>query len=93
MQWQFKLIYSEGNHFCRGNGRTKKKAGGGLAAGGTGRDGAMGGAVTGLRAISNFTYEMVEIVEENRKDAVLGSIGQDVRCSRLGRFDNFYPFH
>ncbi len=46
-----------------------------------------------LRAISNFTYEMVEIVEENRKDAVLGSIGQDVRCSRLGRFDNFYPFH
>ena len=47
MQWQFKLIYSEGNHFCRGNGRTKKKAGGGLAAGGTGRKGAMGGAVTG----------------------------------------------
>ncbi len=46
-----------------------------------------------LRAISNFTYEMVEIVEENRKDAVLGSIGQDVRCSRPGRFDNFYPFH
>ena len=24
MQWQFTLIYSEGNHFCRGNGRTKK---------------------------------------------------------------------
>ena len=46
-----------------------------------------------LRAISNFTYEMVEIVGENRKDAVLGSIGQDVRCSRPGRFDNFYPFH
>ncbi len=91
MQWQFKLIYSEGNHFCRGNGRTKKKAGGGLAAGGTGGDGR--GSYRLLRAISNFTYEMVEIVEENRKDAVLGSIGQDVRCSRLGRFDNFYPFH
>ena len=45
MQWQFKLIYSEGNHFCRGNGRTKKKAGGGLAAGGTGRKGAMGGEI------------------------------------------------
>lgn len=27
MQWQFTLIYSEGNHFCRGNGRPKKKAG------------------------------------------------------------------
>ena len=58
MQWQFKLIYSEGNHFCRGNGRTKKKAGGGLAAGGTGRKGAMGGAVTSLRLPSDFTNEM-----------------------------------
>ena len=46
-----------------------------------------------LRAISNFTYEMVEIVEENRKDAVLGSIGQDVRCSRPGRLNIVYPFH
>ena len=70
MQWQFKLIYSEGNHFCRGNGRPKKKAGGGLAAGGRrlarrgpgARWGEGRGSYRLLRAISNFTYEMVEIV-------------------------------
>ena len=46
-----------------------------------------------LRAISNFTYEMVEIVGKNRMEAVLGSPGQDVRGSRPGRFRNLDPFH
>ena len=46
-----------------------------------------------LRTISNFTYEMVEIVGKNRMEAVLGSPGQDVRGSRPGRFRNLDPFH
>ena len=74
--------------------KDKEEGGGRFGSRGDGAQwGDGGGSYRLLRAISNFTYEMVEIVEENRKDAVLGSIGQDVRCSRLGRFDNFYPFH
>ena len=67
-----------------GNGRTKKKAGGGLAAGGTGRDGAMGGAVTSLRLPSDFTNEM----GKNCQTVRAGSNGHPVLCSPY-YFDHF----
>ncbi len=83
-----------GNPLLQREGTDNEAGGGWLGRRGDGAQWGDGrGSYRLLRAISNFTYEMVEIVEENRKDAVLGSIGQDVRCSRLGRFDNFYPFH
>ena len=46
-----------------------------------------------LRTISNFTYEMVETVGKNRREAVLGSAGQDVRCFRPGQSYHLAPFH
>ena len=52
-----------------------------------------GGNFLLLRTISNFTYEMVEMVGGNRMEAVLGSAGQDVRRFRPGRFRDFASFH
>lgn len=52
-----------------------------------------GGSFLPLLPISNFIYEMVEMLGKNRMDAILGSPGQDVRGSRPGRFRDLAPFH
>ncbi len=46
-----------------------------------------------LRTISHFTYEMNDNLGKNRMEAVLGSIGQDVRCFRPVRLRISYPCH
>ena len=70
-------------------------SGAGGKAKGTGAAGAglAGDGFLPLLPISNFIYEMVEMLGKNRMDAILGSPGQDVRGSRPGRFRNLDPFH